>query len=273
LAAAPKSPLGAAAALQELKMSNVNGSKLNGKVAVVTGASKGIGAAIAKSLAAEGAAVVVNYSASKDAAEKVVAEIAKAGGKAIAVKADVADAGQVKTLFAEAEKAYGKLDILVNNAGVYDFQPVDEITADNFHRQFNINVLGTVLATQEALNHFRPDGGSVINLSSIAAANPPAGTSVYSATKAAIDALTKSHAKELGARNIRVNAIAPGGTETEGLYDKGIMGSEFMHTMIAGTPLGRLGRANDISGAAVFLASDDARWITGDKITVSGGLQ
>jgi len=273
LAAAAKSPIGAAAALQELNMSNANSNKLNGKVAVVTGASKGIGAAIAKSLAAEGAAVVVNYSASKDAAEKVVAEISSAGGRAIAVKADVADAAQVKTLFAEAEKAYGKLDILVNNAGIYDFHPVEDITEADFHRQFDINVLGTVLATQEALNHFRAEGGSVINLSSIAAANPPAGTSVYSATKAAIDALTKSHAKELGGRNIRVNAIAPGGTETEGLYDKGIMGSEFMHKMIAGTPLGRLGQANDISGAAVFLASDDARWITGDKITISGGLQ
>ncbi len=250
-----------------------NSGKLNGKVAIATGASKGIGAAIAKHLAAEGAAVTVNYSASKDAAERVVAEIVKAGGKAVAVKADVADAAQVKALFAETKKAYGKLDILVNNAGIYDFQPIEDFTEDNFHRQFNINVLGTLLATQEAVRYFGAEGGSVINLSSVVSANPLPGAGVYSATKAAIDALTKSHAKELGARKIRVNSIAPGGTETEGVHDKGIFGSEFMDKMIASTPLGRFGRADDISGAAAFLASDDARWITGDKITVSGGLQ
>ena len=222
-----------------------NSGKLNGKVAIVTGASKGIGAAIAKPLAAEGAAVTVNYSASKDAAERVVAEIVKAGGKAVAVKADVADAAQVKTLFAETKKAYGKLDILVNNAGIYDFQPIEDFTEDNFHRQFNINVLGTLLATQEAVRYFGAEGGSVINLSSVVSANPLPGAGVYSATKAAIDALTKSHAKELGARKIRVNSIAPGGTETEGVHDKGIFGSEFMDKMIASTPLGRFGRADD----------------------------
>jgi 3-oxoacyl-[acyl-carrier protein] reductase len=250
-----------------------NSGKLVGKVAIVTGASKGIGAAIARNFAAEGAAVAVNYSASKDAADRVVADIVKAGGKAVAIKGDVSKIDDVKRLFAETKTAFGAPDILVNNAGIYDFAPIAEITEAGFHHQFNINVLGTILATQEALNHFGPDGGSVINLSSVAAANPPAGTSVYSATKAAIDAVTKSHAKELGARKIRVNSIAPGGTETEGVHDKGIFGSDFMHQMIAGTPLGRLGQPDDISKVAVFLASDDAAWMTGEKVTASGGLQ
>lgn len=253
-------------------MSN-NSGKLAGKVAIVTGASKGIGAAIAKHLAAEGAAVTVNYSASKDAADRVVAEIVKAGGKAVAVKADVADAAQVKSLFAEAKTAHGKLDILVNNAGIYEFGNLAEVTEDSFHRQFNINVLGTILATQESLNHFGPAGGSVINLSSVVSANPLAGAPVYSATKAAIDAVTQANAKELGARKIRVNSIAPGGTETEGFHDTGIAASDFVGVMVAGTPLGRLGQPDDIAKVAVFLASDDAAWMTGERVTASGGLK
>jgi 3-oxoacyl-[acyl-carrier protein] reductase len=248
-------------------------SNLKGKVAVVTGASKGIGAGIAKSLAGAGAAVVVNYASSKDGADRVVAEIKAKGGQAIAVKGDVAKAADVKQLFQETRKAFGALDVLVNNAGIYKFQPLDEITEDEFHRQFNTNVLGTILATQEAARHFGPNGGSVINISSVASESPVPTASVYSATKGAVDAATRVLAAELGPRRIRVNVIAPGGVETEGLHAAGISGSDFEKQMIADTPLGRLGQPDDIAGVALFLASDDSRWLTGERLTASGGMR
>ena len=213
-------------------------SDLKGKVAVVTGASKGIGAAIAKGLSAAGAAVVVNYSSSKEGADRVVADINANGGKAIAVKGDVAKAADMRRLFDETEKAFGTLDVLVNNAGVYKFLPLEDITEDEFHREFNINVLGTILATKEAVKHFGPNGGSVINISSTASAGVPT-AAIYSGTKGAIDAITRGLAAELGPQKIRVNAIAPGGVETEGTHSAGIVGSDFEKTMIAGTPLGR----------------------------------
>jgi 3-oxoacyl-[acyl-carrier protein] reductase len=248
-------------------------SDLKGKVAVVTGASKGIGAGIAKSLAGAGAAVVVNYASSKEGADRVVAEIKARGGRAIAVKGDVAKAADVRHLFEETRKAFGALDVLVNNAGIYKFQPLDEITEDEFHRQFNTNVLGTILATQEAARHFGPDGGSVINISSVASESPVPTASVYSATKGAVDAATRVLAAELGPRRIRVNVIAPGGVETEGLHAMGIMDSDFAKQMVADTPLGRLGQPDDIAGVALFLASDDSRWLTGERLTASGGMR
>jgi 3-oxoacyl-[acyl-carrier protein] reductase len=248
-------------------------SDLKGKVAVVTGASKGIGAGIAKSLAGAGAAVVVNYASSKEGADRVVADIKARGGKAIAVKGDVAKAADVRQLFEETRKAFGALDVLVNNAGIYKFQPLDEITEDEFHRQFNTNVLGTILATQEAARHFGPNGGSVINISSVASESPVPTASVYSATKGAVDAATRVLAAELGPRKIRVNVIAPGGVETEGLHAAGISGSDFEKQMIADTPLGRLGQPEDIAGVALFLASDDSRWLTGERLTASGGMR
>jgi len=247
--------------------------KLAGKVAVVTGASKGIGAAIASHLAAEGAAVVVNYSSSKDGAERVVAEITGKGGKAVAVQANVAKQADIQRLFAEAKKAFGKLDILVNNAGVYEFASLEEVTAEHFHRMFDLNVLGLILASQEALKHFGPAGGSIINISSVAATSGPALTSVYSATKAAVDAVTRSLAKELGPRNIRVNSINPGMVDTEGVRAAGIDGSDFRKEVEAQTPLGRIGQPQDIAPAAVFLASSDSGWITGQTLYVSGGLR
>lgn len=247
-------------------------SNLKGKVAVVTGASKGIGAEIARAFAAEGAAVVVNYASAKDGADKVVAAIAKSGGKAIAVKADVAKAAEVKTLFDETKKAFGRVDVLVNNAGVYKFAPLEENTEDEFHRQFNINVLGTLLATQEAAKHFN-GGGSVINLSSVASDKGLPGSSIYSATKGAVDSLTRVLATELGPRNIRVNAIRPGGVETEGTHTLGVIGSDFEKQMVAETPLGRLGQPDDIASVAVFLASDQSKWLTGEKLTASGGAR
>jgi 3-oxoacyl-[acyl-carrier protein] reductase len=247
-------------------------SDLNGKVAVVTGASKGIGAAIARSLAAAGAAVVVNYASGKDGAERVVAEIEANGGKAVAVKADVAKEADVRELFAAAKKAFGKLDVLVNNAGVYKFAPLEEITADEFHREFNINVLGTIFATREAIKYFGPNGGSVINLSSIASVGLPQ-AAVYSGSKGAIDAITRGLAAELGPRGIRVNAIAPGGTDTEGNQSAGMSGSDFEKTMIAATPLGRFGKPDDIARVAVFLASDDSAWLTGERLAASGGYR
>ena len=245
--------------------------KLAGKVAVVTGASKGIGAAIAKALAVEGAAVVVNYASSRAGADKVVAEITANGGKAVAVQADVAKKPDIERLFAETKKAFGALDILVNNAGVYEFMPLEKITEDHFHRHFNVNVLGLILATQEAVKHFGSTGGSIINISSVASTSAPAGGSVYSATKAAVDAVTKSLAKELGPRKIRVNTINPGMVETEGLHSAGMVESDFRKQIEAQTPLGRIGQPDDIAPAVVFLASPDAGWITGESLRVSGG--
>jgi 3-oxoacyl-[acyl-carrier protein] reductase len=254
-------------------MSNLNGQALSGKIAVVTGASKGIGAGIAKSLGAAGAAVVVNYSSSKDGADKVVAAIKAEGGKAIAVKGDVAKAADVKRLFDETKKAFGRVDVLVNNAGIYVFQPLDEITEDEFHHQFNINVLGTVLATREAAKHFGPEGGSVINISSIGSTDAMPTTSIYSATKGAVDTLTRVLAAELGERNIRVNAIAPGAVETEGLHRIGVMGSDFQKGIIARTALGRIGQPDDVARVAVFLASDASAWLTGERLTAAGGYR
>lgn len=246
-------------------------AKLTGKVAVVTGASKGIGASIAKHLAAEGASVVVNYSSSKDGADKVVSEIVKAGGKAVAVGASVAKEAEIAELFEETKKTYGKVDILINNAGVYGFAPLEEITAQEYHRQHDTNVLGLLLTTKAALPLFPETGGSIVNISSVVSTYAPPSASVYSATKGAVDTITKSLAKELGARKIRVNAINPGLVITEGVETMGIAGSEFEATQVAATPLGRVGQPDDIALPTVFLASDDARWITGETIFVSGG--
>ena len=247
-------------------------SKLTGKVAIVTGASKGIGAGIAKGLGAAGAAVVVNYASSKEGADRVVAEIKSKGGKALAVQGDVSKAADVKRLFEETKKSFGSLDVLVNNAGVFEFGPLEAVTEAEFHREFNTNVLGPILTIQEALKHFGPKGGSVINISSVAGANPVPNSAVYSATKGAVDSITRGLAKELGSRNIRVNAIAPGGLETEGTHRVGIIGSDFEKQIVAGTPLGRFGQPEDISRVAVFLASDDSGWLTGERITASGGF-
>jgi 3-oxoacyl-[acyl-carrier protein] reductase len=248
-------------------------STLNGKVAIVTGASKGIGAGIAKSFGAAGAAVVVNYASSKEGADLVVGEIHKLGGRAIAVQGDVSKKADIERLFDETQKAFGTLDILVNNAGVYEFGPLEAITEAEFHRQFNVNVLGPLLTIQEALKHFGPAGGSVINVSSVASVKPLASSAVYAASKAALDSITRGLAKELGSRNIRVNAIAPGGVETEGSHRIGIVGSDFEKQMVAETPLGRFGQPEDIAQVAVFLASDDSGWLTGERITASGGFR
>lgn len=247
--------------------------RLQGKVAVVTGASKGIGAGIAKALGAEAASVVVNYASDRTAAEKVAADIVEHGGKAIAVQGDVSKSADVKRIFADARKAFGKLDILVNNAGVFKFFPLEETQEEEFHRQFNINVLGTLLSTQEALNHFGPNGGSVINVSSVASLARFPNASVYSATKGAVDAISRVLATELGARKIRVNTLAPGGVETEGTHTAGIIGSDLEKQMVASTPLGRIGQPDDIARVAIFLASDDSAWITGERIVVAGGAQ
>jgi 3-oxoacyl-[acyl-carrier protein] reductase len=252
---------------------STNTKKLSGKVAVVTGASKGIGASIAKHLAAEGAAVVVNYASSKAGADKVVAEIASAGGKAVAVQADVAKKADIDRLFAESKKAFGPLDILVNNAGIYEFVPLEGVTEEHFHRQFNLNVLGLILTTQEAVKQFGPAGGSIVNISSVASSATPATASVYSATKAAVDAATRSLAKELGPRKIRVNAINPGMVETEGVHSSGIADSDFRKQTEATTPLGRIGQPQDIAPAVVFLASPDSSWITGETLYITGGLR
>jgi 3-oxoacyl-[acyl-carrier protein] reductase len=245
--------------------------RLTGKVAVVTGASKGIGAAIALHLAAEGAAVVVNYASSKEGADRVVAEIVRKGGKAIAVQANVSRQADIHRLFAEAKKAFSRLDVLVNNAGIYEFAPLEQITAEHFHRQFDLNVLGLILASQEAVKHFGPAGGSIINISSVVATATPPSASVYSATKAAVDAVTRSLAKELGPRKIRINSINPGMVETEGVHAAGIVQSDFRKQVEAQTPLGRIGQPQDIAPAAVFLASDEAAWITGETLTIAGG--
>jgi 3-oxoacyl-[acyl-carrier protein] reductase len=248
-------------------------NRLKGKVAVVTGASKGIGAAIAEHMAAEGAAVVVNYASSKAGADAVVKRIMQKEGKAIAVQADMSNAEDIRRLFAETKKAFGKLDILVNNAGVYEFSPLESITPEHFHKQYNLNVLGLLLATQEAAKHFGSAGGSVVNISSVAATLAPATASVYSGTKAAVNAITRSLAQELGPRKIRVNAINPGMVETEGLHSAGITESEFRKQTVAQTPLGRIGQPDDIAPAAVFLASPESSWITGETLYISGGLR
>jgi 3-oxoacyl-[acyl-carrier protein] reductase len=245
-------------------------AQLTGKVAIVTGASKGIGAGIAKGLAAAGAAVVVNYAGSKQGAEAVVREIVAKDGKAVAVHADVAKAEDVKRLFAETKRAFGAPSILVNNAGVYHFQALGEITEDQYRRQFDTNVLGVLLAAQEAAKYFE-GGGSIINISSIASTNATPYTAVYSATKAAVDSVTRVLSRELGARQIRVNAISPGPTETEGTHAIKVFDSDMGKQLVAGTPLGRAGQPADIAPVAVFLASDSGAWITGESIRVSGG--
>jgi len=245
--------------------------KLAGKVAVVTGASKGIGAAIAKSMAAEGAAVVVNYSSSKEGAEKTVKEITAGGGKAIAVQANVAKPEDIKRLLAETKKSFDRLDILVNNAGVYETAPLEKITPEHFHKHFDLNVLGLLLVTQEAVKLFGSGGGSIINISSVVSAAAFPGYSVYSGTKAAVDVITKTLAKELGPRKIRVNAINPGMVETEGTHEAGIVDSDFRKQYEAQAPLGRIGQPQDIASAAVFLASADSSWITGELLFVAGG--
>ena len=247
--------------------------KLDGKVAVVTGASKGIGAAIAKHLAAEGASVVVNYASSKAGADKVVSEIAAQGGKAVAVQGDVAQKADIDRLFAETQKAFGPTDILVNNAGVYEFSPLEQINEQHFHRQFNINVLGLLLTTQEAVKQFGPAGGSIINISSVVGVHPLPNGSVYSATKAAVDAITKSLSRELGPKNIRVNSINPGLIVTEGVHTAGIAGSDFEKQAVSQTPLGRVGQPQDIATVATFLASADSGWITGETFITSGGFR
>ena len=247
--------------------------KLEGKVAVVSGASKGIGASIAKHMAAEGAAVVVNYASSNEGADRVVADIENNGGRAIAVQADVAKKADIERLFSEAKKAFGKIDILVNNAGIYEFSPIEGVTEEHFHKQFNINVLGLILASQEAVKYFGSAGGSIINISSGASTMAPANTSVYSATKAAVDAVTKSLASELGPRNIRVNSINPGMVETEGVHAAGIMESDFRKQVQSQTPLGRIGQPQDIAPAAVFLASSDSAWMTGESLLITGGVR
>ncbi len=247
--------------------------KLAGKVALVTGASKGIGAEIARQLAAAGAAVVVNYSSSKAGADRVVADITAAGGKAVAVQANVAKPAEAAHLVAEAVKAFGRLDILVNNAGIYEFAPLESITPEHFHKHFDINVLGLLLTTQAAAKHFGPEGGSVINISSVVSTQGVAHASVYSATKGAVDSLTRALAKELGPRKIRVNTLNPGMVETEGTHSAGLTESDLRRDMEAQTPLGRIGRPQDIAPAAVFLASSDAAWITGESFFISGGMR
>jgi len=248
-------------------------NRLKNKVAVVTGASKGIGAGIAKSLAAEGASVVVNYASSKDGADRVVAEINGKGGKAVAVQGDVSKASDVQRLFAETKKAFGKLDVLVNNAGVYEFAPLGEITENHFHRLFNTNVLGLLLASQEASKLFGPEGGSIINIGSTASSVTPPTTAVYTATKGAVDAVTHVLAKELGPKKIRVNSINPGMVETEGVHMGGFIGSDFQKQLEAQTPLGRIAQPEDIAPIAVFLASADSGWLTGETLLASGGLR
>lgn len=250
---------------------STNRGKLTGKVAVVTGGSKGIGAAIARQLAGEGAAVVVNYSTSKAGADATVADIVGNGGRAIAVQANVANKADIARLFAAAQAEFGTIDILVNNAGIYDVAPLEAITEEHFHKQFDLNVLGLILTTQEAVRHFNPAGGSIINISSIVSTLTPAGGTVYAATKAAVDAVTRTLAKELGPRHIRVNSINPGMVETEGLHSSVLFASR--QGIEAVTPLGRIGQPQDIAPAAVFLASGDSEWMTGETFYITGGLR
>jgi len=252
---------------------STNSKKLAGKVAVVTGASKGIGAGVAKALAAEGAAVVVNYASSKTAANKVVTEITGNGGQAVAVQANVAKKSDIERLFADTKREFGRLDILVNNAGIYEFSPLEGITEEHFHKHFDLNVLGLLLASQAALPLFDSRGGSIINMSSVVSTLAFPNTAVYSATKGAVDAITRSLAAELGSRRIRVNAIRPGMVETEGTHSAGITESDMRKQVEAQTPLGRIGQPQDIASAAVFLASDDSAWITGETFLISGGYR
>ncbi|MBK1881124.1 glucose 1-dehydrogenase [Luteolibacter pohnpeiensis] len=246
-------------------------NQLTGKVAIVTGASKGIGAGIAKHLAAAGASVVVNYASSKQGAEKVVSEITAAGGKAIAVQGDVSKQSDINRLFEESKSAFGKLDILVNNAGIYQFSPLEGITDEHFHAQFNLNVLGLLLTSQKAVEYFGENGGNIINVSSVVAFSPMPGASVYSATKAAVDAITQSLSQELGPKGIRVNSLNPGMVETEGTHATGIIESDLKEAIIARTPLGRIGQPDDIGKAAVFLASDASGWVNGQVLAAAGG--
>ncbi len=249
--------------------------KLEGKVAVVTGASKGIGAGIAKQLAAEGASVVVNYSSSKKGADIVVAEITESGGKAIAVGANVAKKAEIEKLFAETKKAFGKVDILVNNAGLYEFLPLEAITEEHFNKHFNLNVLGLLLTTQEAVKHFGDQGGSIINLSSVVGRSAVPGASVYSATKGAVNSITQALSKELGPKKIRVNGVAPGLVVTEGTSVLGVADAEndFQKAFVAQAPVGRVGKPHDIATAVAFLASDDSSWVSGETWYVAGGYQ
>jgi len=247
--------------------------KLANKVAVVTGASKGIGAGIAKSLAAEGAAVVVNYASAKAGAEQVVADIVAAGGKAVAVQGDVSKAADVDRLFAETKAAFGDVDVLVNNAGVYEFSGIETITEEHFHRHFNTNVLGLLLVTQGAVKSFGERGGSIINISSTVTRITPPGSAVYTASKGAVDSITQVLSKELGPKKIRVNAINPGMVETEGAHTAGFIGSDFQKQIETQVPLGRIGQPDDIAPIAVFLASDDSGWLTGETLIASGGMR
>jgi 3-oxoacyl-[acyl-carrier protein] reductase len=247
--------------------------KLAGKVAVVTGASKGIGASIAKHLAAEGASVVVNYSSSREGADKVVAEIQKKGGKALAIQANVAKQKDIERLFAETKKAYGQLDILINNAGVYEFLPLENVTDEHFHRLYDLNVLGLLLTSKEASTYFNGDGGSIVNISSVAGIISPPSASVYASTKAAVDSVTRSLAKEFGPRKIRVNSINPGLVLTEGVESVGFDEGDFRKQFEAQSPLGRVGLPEDIAPAAVFLASQDSSWITGETLVIAGGVR
>ena len=248
-------------------------NKLAGNVAVVTGASKGIGASIAKALAEDGASVVVNYSSSKHDADRVVAEIAARGGRAIAVQGDVSKRADIERLFSEAKRSFGRLDILVNNAGTYEFAALDEVTEDHFHKHFNLNVLGLLLTTREAVKHMGPAGGSVINIGSVASSILLPNSAVYAASKAAVDAITGVLAKELGPRKIRVNAINPGMIATEGSRAGGFVGTEFQKMVEAQAPLGRMGQPDDIAPTAVYLASSDSKYMTGETLLVSGGLR
>ena len=248
-------------------------AKLAGKVAVVTGASKGIGASIAKYFAAEGASVVVNYASSKKDADRVVKEITDKGGKAVAVQADVSKEEDVERLFTEAKKTYGKLDILVNNAGVYEFSPLEGVTGDQFRKQFDLNVFGLVLASKEAAKYFGSEGGSIINVSSVVSTFAPPNSALYTGTKGAVDAVTRALANELGPRKIRVNAINPGMVETEGVISAGFNEGDFRKQLESLTPLGRIGQVDDIAPAAVFFASRDSSWITGETLVIAGGLR
>jgi 3-oxoacyl-[acyl-carrier protein] reductase len=247
--------------------------RFEGKVAVVTGASKGIGAAIAKQFASEGASVVVNYATSREGADRVVSEIKRNGGKAVAVQADMAKKSDVGRLFDEAKKAFGRLDVLINNAGIYEFAPLDTISEENFHKQFDINVLGLIFASQEAAKYFGAEGGSIVNISSITSTLTPPNSAVYSGTKAAVDATTKVLAKELGPKKIRVNAVNPGMVDTEGWRAAGLAESELRKFVESQTPLGRIGKPDDIAPAVAFFASPDSSWITGETLTIAGGFR